>query len=169
MRSAVAERICCMRSAHRIGTGSRATRSSGSLRRRSRSTRSSREVVGRPRGITSAVSRLERMMRALLLAGVVVGVACVSTPPTVHAEYQYALAPVPDPIAAGDTVQLTWRATPRDVPGTPPPEAVARVCVALIGPYADVAAAKASPGRPRGCPVNVPVTMAATVATDIDL
>lgn len=109
------------------------------------------------------------MMRALLLAGVVVGVACVSTPPTVHAEYQYALAPVPDPIAAGDTVQLTWRATPRDVPGTPPPEAVARVCVALIGPYADVAAAKASPGQPRACPVSVPGTMAATIATEIDL
>lgn len=109
------------------------------------------------------------MMRALLLAGVVVGVACVSTPPTVHAEYQYALAPVPDPIAAGDTVQLTWRATPRDVPGTPPPEAVARVCVALIGPYADVAAAKASPGQPRACPVSVPGTMAATVATEVDL
>lgn len=109
-------------------------------------------------------------MRALAIALAFVAIACAPwAPPTMHTEYQYSLARLPDSVAPGDTIQLEWKATARDVPGTRPTEAVARVCVALTGPYDDVAGAKASARDPRTCPVTVPGTVASTGAMQVDL
>ena len=105
---------------------------------------------------------------SLLLAVAATGCA-ISAPPATHTEYQYALAPIPNVIAAGDTVQLTWNGMPRQIAGARPPEALARVCVALIGPFTDVARAKASSADPRACPIDVAGTIATTEVTEIDL
>ena len=109
-------------------------------------------------------------MRAVGLVLVLVAISCApSAPPTMHTEYQYSLARLPDSVGPGDSIQLEWKATGRDVPGTRPTEAVARVCVALAGPYEDVAGAKASARDPRTCPVTVPGTVASTGTVEVDL
>ena len=110
-------------------------------------------------------------MRFLVPAALVLAAACTAVPavPTArHTEYQYGVAGPTDDLRPGDTLPLVWKATPREVTGAASGE-TARLCVALVGPYADVAGLKSSHAPARSCPISVPGVVVASDVAVTDL
>lgn len=104
----------------------------------------------------------------LPLIAIIVAISCTSAPLVTHTVYRYSIAGPTSDFRPGDTVPLIWKGTPQLVQA-PPSGEKARVCVALVGPYSDVTALKASHTPANTCPVNVRGTILASDIAVIDL
>lgn len=108
------------------------------------------------------------MIRAVVAAAIASAACGPAAPPATHTVYQYALGGPTIEYHPGDTLPLVWKGTPQVVTGVASDER-ARLCVAIVGPYSDVAGLKASHTTARACPITGPGVAAASDVALADL
>ena len=115
-------------------------------------------------------------VRALALLSALLAAACTTSDSSVtRTMYEYSLAATAEDVRPGQSLLLTWRASPRLVRSEVPAETgwVAApkgwLCAALAGPYPSVDALKSSNFETRTCPIQVAGMVLATDAAEADL